>query len=416
MGNQAQRLDELDPLAEFRSKFVISDETVYLDGNSLGRMPLASRTRIEQLLQREWGERLVRSWGESWIDLPQRLGDKVGRLIGAVPGETVMADSTSVNFFKLATSALRAKSGRMKVVTEATNFPSDLYLLQGCVDLLGGGLEIVRLESHDGVHLPVEQIEAELDENTALLTLSHTAFKSGFVHDMKRLTEAAHAVGALVLWDLSHSVGAMPLSLSDYDVDLAVGCSYKYLNGGPGAPAFLYVRRDLQELLANPIWGWFGQKNAFDFGLDYQPADGVGRFLAGTPPIISMAAIEPGVDLLLDAGMEQVRAKSIAQTEFLIELWSKYLEPLDVSLNSPLSAQNRGSHVSLGHAEALRIDRALIEQKHVIPDFRRPDNIRFGVAPLYNSYHELEVAVLAMADVIKSRSYEEYPDTLSGVT
>jgi kynureninase len=405
-----------DSLAGFRERFWIPDDTIYLDGNSLGRMPVAARDLAERVLCDQWGARMVRGWGESWIDLPQRLGNKIARVIGAKPGEVIMADSTSVNFFKLATAALQARPSRTKIVTEATNFPSDLYLLQGCSQLLGGGYEIVNVDAPDGIHLPPDLIEAELDSNTALLALSHTAFKSGYVHDMKRLTQAAHDVGALVLWDLSHSAGAMPLELEAAGVDLSVGCCYKYLNGGPGAPAFLYVREALQEELKSPIWGWFGQKGAFDFGLAYQPADGIDRFMAGTPPIVSMALVEPGLDLLLEAGLDRIRTKSVEQTELLISLWSEHLEPLGVTLNSPFDSSVRGSHVSLGHPEALRIDRALIEQKDVIPDFRRPDNIRFGVAPLYNSFEELAEAVVRMRDVIESESYRRYPVEAPKVT
>jgi kynureninase len=411
-----RELDATDPLADFRRRFVVSDEMIYLDGNSLGRMPVAARELMDDLVRRQWPERLVRGWGEGWIDLPRRLGDKIARLVGAPPGSVIVADSTSVNFFKLATAALRARPDRHKIVTESANFPSDLYLLQGCAELLGGRHRIVRVESPDGIHLPPEFIEAELDETTALLTLTHTSFKSGYIHDMRRLTEAAHAVGALVLWDLSHSVGAMPLDLAEPNVDLAVGCCYKYLCGGPGAPAFLYVRKDLQPELTGPIWGWFGQKNAFEFGLNYSPADGIERFLAGTPPILSMAAIEPGVDLLLAAGLDRVRAKSVLQTDALIALWEEHLAPFGVSLNSPRDSALRGSHVSFGHPDALRIDRALIDQKNVIPDFRRPDNIRFGVAPLYTTFFELEQAVLRMRDVIESKSYLAYPETLPNVT
>jgi kynureninase len=404
----ARQLDAQDQLSSFRTRFSVSDPSlIYLDGNSLGRLPSRTSEVVQDLVQRQWGERLIRGWGEGWIDLPQRLGAKIAKLIGAEPDEVVVTDSTSVNFFKLAMAALEARPGRRRVVTEATNFPSDLYLLQGCTRLLGE-YEIARVESEDGIVIQPGRIEAELDERTALLTLSHTAFKSGFVHDMGRLTSSAHDAGALVLWDLSHSVGAMPLQLRAQGVDLAVGCCYKYLNGGPGAPAFLYVRREMQEELLSPIWGWFGQRDAFDFGLDYRPAEGVARFLAGTPPVLSMAAIEPGVDLLLEAGMDRVRDKSLRMTEYLIENWAEYLAPLGVTLNSPRDPSIRGSHVSLGHPEGLRIDRALIERMNVIPDFRYPDNIRFGVAPLYNTFEDVYEGIDRMRRVIEDRVYEEF--------
>lgn len=404
---KALTLDRQDPLAGFRERFVVSDPNlIYLDGNSLGRMPREAAAVIERV-GREWGERLVRGWGEGWYELPRRLGAKLGGLIGAKENEVLIADSTSVDLYKLVMAGLALRPGRTKIVTETANFPSDLYLLQGIAGLTGH--EIVRVSSSDGLTLPPETVEALLDGNTALLTLSHASFKSGFVHDMKRLTEAAHRVGALVLWDLSHSVGAMPIFLNECGVDLAVGCTYKYLNGGPGAPAFLYVREDLQEKLVSPICGWFGQRDPFNFELDYQPAAGISRFLAGTPPILSMAAIEPGLDLLIEAGLDAVRAKSVLMTEFLVELYDHLLASLGVSLNSPRDARQRGSHVSFGHPEGLRIDLALIERMNVVPDFRYPDNIRYGASPLYTSFIELYQGVDRLARVVREKIYEEFP-------
>jgi kynureninase len=255
-----------------------------------------------------------------------------------------------------------------------------------------------------------------IDGETALVTLTHTAFKSGWVYDMPGVTDMAQRAGALMLWDLSHSVGAMPLALGAAGADLAVGCTYKYLNGGPGAPAFLYVRRDLQEQLLSPIWGWFGQRGQFDFGLTYAPGPGLQRFLAGTPTILALAPVEAALDLLLEAGIERVRAKSLRQTEYLIGLWEALLEPLGVTLNSPRDARVRGSHVSLGHPEGLRIDRALIEELRVIPDFRYPDNIRLGIAPLYTSFAEIHEGIARLRHAIVERLYEKYPAERPEVT
>jgi kynureninase len=265
------------------------------------------------------------------------------------------------------------------------------------------------VRSPDGLSVPLEALQAAVTPETALLTLTHTTFKSGFVYDMPAVTELAHRAGALMLWDLCHSVGAMPLALREAGADLAVGCTYKYLNGGPGAPAFIYVRRELQEALLNPIWGWFGQKGQFDFKLDYEPGPGLQRFLSGTPPMLSMAAVEPALDLLLEAGLDRLRAKSVAQTEYLIELWEALLAPLGVALNSPRDPARRGSHVSLGHPEGLRIDRALIEEMNVVPDFRYPDNIRLGVAPLYTSFADIYEGVSRLRRVLAERLYEKYP-------
>jgi kynureninase len=321
-----------------------------------------------------------------------------------------------VNFFKLVMAALAAKPQRRAVVTDDLNFPSDVYLLQGALKLAGPdyGLRIVR--SPDGLTVPIDALAGAVDEDAALVALTHTAFKSGFVYDMPAVTEMAHRAGALMLWDLSHSVGAMPLGLNDCHADLAAGCTYKYLNGGPGAPAFLYVRRDLQEKMLNPIWGWFGQTGQFDFKLEYEPGPGLQRFLVGTPPMLSLAAIEPGLDLMLEAGLERLRAKSVRQTEYLIALWEAWLQPLGVTLNSPRDPAQRGAHVSLGHAEGLRIDRALIEEMNVIPDFRYPDNIRLGAAPLYTSFAEIHEGLSRLRRVLVERLYEKYPAERPDVT
>ncbi|MGH2479346.1 MAG: aminotransferase class V-fold PLP-dependent enzyme, partial [Ktedonobacteraceae bacterium] len=314
----------------------------------------------------------------------------------------------SVNLFKLAMAAMRHQQGRTRIMTDDLNFPSDLYILQGVLDLCGKQYSLEVVPSPDAIYGPVAELQARLDQRTALLTLSHTTFKSGYVYDMAALTEAAHAAGALVLWDLSHSVGAVPVDLRAAGVDMAIGCSYKYLNGGPGAPAFLYMRRDLQETLTNPLSGWMGQKDAFAFGLEYQPAPGLRRFLTGTPPVISLALIEAGVDLLLEAGIERLRAKSVRQSAYLIALWETVLQPLGFRLNSPGDARYRGSHIALGHAEALGIDQALIHEMPVLPDFRPPDTIRLGIAPIYTTFREIHTSVMRLQQIVEERLYEKY--------
>ncbi len=405
----ARALDQQDPLAAFRDEFVIDDPSlIYLDGNSLGRLPKRTQARLHEVIGHEWGQRLIRGWGEGWFTAPQRIGAKIAKLIGAQPDEVIVTDSTSVNFFKLVMAALATRPDRHGIITEAINFPSDLYLLQGANYLAGGKYQVQVLRAEDGLSVSEGTIAAAVNPDTALLTLTHTAFRSGYVYDMAAMTDIAHRAGALTLWDLSHSVGALPLDLNGCKVDLAVGCTYKYLNGGPGAPAFLYVRRELQDQLTSPIWGWFAQKAQFDMGPDFTPAPGITRFLAGTPNILALAAIEPSVDLLLEAGIERLRAKSIAQTEYLIALWEAELAPLGMTLNSPREAHKRGSHVSLGHPDALRIDRALIEEMNVIPDFRYPDNIRLGIAPIYTRFADIHEAVERIRRVIVERRYERY--------
>lgn len=406
----AAELDAHDPLAPLRHRFVGAQaELIYLDGNSLGRLPVASQELLDAAVRVQWGERLIRSWNEGWFTLPERIGAKIAQLIGAQPDEVIVADSTSVNLFKLALAALRAQSGRTRIVTDDLNFPSDLYILQGIIDLLGNRHRLQIVPSDDGIHGPVNALKAALDQECALLTLSHTVFKSAFTYDLADLTAAAHAAGSLTLFDLSHSAGALPVDLNGAGVDLAIGCTYKYLNGGPGAPAFLYVRRDLQEQLLNPISGWMGQRNLFDFDLEYARAPGLRHMLSGTPPVLSLAAIEPGVDLLLEAGMDRLRAKSVQQTDYLIALWQELLEPLGFALNTPRDASVRGSHVSLGHREGLRIDLALIHDLNVLPDFRQPDNIRLGIAPIYTRFTDIHTAVMRLQQIVTQRLYEKYP-------
>lgn len=413
----AQTLDEQDALHHFRERFVITDPgLIYLDGNSLGRLPRTAVEQADRLVNQQWGERLIRSWNEGWFEAPERIGAKIAQLIGAKPHEVIVADSTSVNLFKLVIGALRQQTGRSTILTDTLNFPSDVYILQGVIDLLGQQHRLEMVHSVDGINGPVKALKAKLNSQTALLTLSHTVFKSGYTYDMADLTAAAHESGALVLWDLSHSVGAVPIQLNTAQVDMAIGCSYKYLNGGPGAPAFLYLREDLQEQLKNPISGWMGQANLFDFGLDYHPAPGLRNFLTGTAPLASLLLIEPGVELLLEAGMDRLRAKSVQQTEYLITLWQSWLEPLGFSLNSPREADSRGSHISLGHAEGLRIDLALINDMNVLPDFRAPDNIRLGIAPLYNSFTEIYTAMSRLRQVVSQGLFEKYPPTSPTVT
>ena len=414
----AQELDAQDPLAGFKDRFVVTDpDLIYLDGNSLGRLPKATKVLMDELLD-TWADRLIRVWHESYFDTARDLGDKVARLIGASPDEIIIGESTSVNMFKLFVGALQMQEGRPRIVTDNLNFPSDLYVLQEINQMLGTGHEIEVVQSADNMTGPVDGIKAKLDQDAALLTLTNTVFKSAYTYDMADLNAAAKDAGALTMWDLSHSVGSVPIDLNGSGADMAVGCTYKYLNGGPGSPAFLYIRRDLQEKLRNPIAGWMSQKNQFDFGLNYQPLDDIGRFLTGTPHILSMIPIGVGVDLLLEAGMERVREKSVAQTEYLIALWEEHLQPYGFTLNSPRDAKWRGSHVAVGHPEGWRINQSMIQEMNIIPDFRGPDNIRLGIAPLYTSFTDLHTAVMRMKQIMEEKLYEKYTtdSSATGVT
>ncbi len=413
----AAECDRADELAGFREAFVIEPAgPLYLDGNSLGRLPRRAAERLRETAEQEWGRRLIRGWNDGWFTAAQRLGAKLAPLLGAQPDEVLVSDSTSINLFKLTVAALQAQAGRRGVVTDNLNFPTDLYGLQGVIALLNAGHTLTVAPSPDGLTGPEAALTQALTSDTALLSLSHVAFKSGFQYDLAAVTARAHQAGALVLWDLSHSAGAVPLDLTAAGADLAVGCTYKYLNGGPGAPAFLYVRRALQEQLHNPIWGWFGQRDQFAMAPDYAPAAGLGRFLVGTPPVLALAAVEAGLDLLAEAGVARVRAKSVTQTEYLITLWEAWLRPLGVTLNSPRHPAQRGSHLAFGHPDGLRVARALIETQNVIPDFRYPDNLRFGVTPLYTTFAELREAMRRFQRVLVERQYLAYPADRPAVT
>ncbi len=412
MGSRADasELDRQDELASFRESFLISDpDLVYLDGNSLGRLPRDVIPRMQQALADEWGSRLIRGWNDGWWNAPARLGDLIAKLVGAAPGQVTVGDQTSVNLFKLVVSALKLRPDRRRIVTDTLNFPSDLYILQGVADLLNCAHEIVRIGSQDDDITPdLAVLESAIDERTALVTLSHVTFKSGYLYDMRHLTQLAHQRGALVLWDLSHSAGAVPVELDECDVDFAIGCTYKYLNGGPGSPAFLYVNQRLQDEALSPIRGWWGQKTPFAFDLDYQPALGIQRFLAGTAPMLSMIALESALAPVTEAGIARIRRKSIGLAEYAIALTDARLAPLGFRLGSPRDSSRRGSHVSVRHPDGYRINRALIEEMNVIPDFREPDNLRLGFSPLYTSYQDVWEGIDRIRRVVEEKRHTKY--------
>jgi kynureninase len=407
----AEDLDKSDPLASYRAQFVITDpKLVYLDGNSLGRLTQASLERVEQVAQQEWGHGLIRGWNDNWWEAPVRIGEKIARLVGAAPGQMVACDTVSVNLFKLASAALALRPERTRIVTDTLNFPSDLYILQGLLRSLGGRHAILRFGSPDDDITPdLEALAAAIDDSTALLTLSHVTFKSGYLYDMAAVTELAHRHGALVVWDLSHSAGAVPVKLDACNADFAIGCTYKYMNGGPGSPAFIYVRKDLQEQVISPICGWWGQNAPFAFGLDYSPAPGVARFLSGSQPMLSLLTMEAALDPLLEAGMDSLRSKSLRLSEYFIHLSDNLLTPLGFRLGSPRIPERRGSHISLRHPEGYRINRALIEEMNVLPDFREPDNLRMGLAPLYTSFNEVWEGIDRIRQAVAEKRYEKYP-------
>jgi kynureninase len=392
-------LDASDALAELQARFALPEGVIYLAGNSLGALPKATAGVMEQAVRNEWGEGLVSGWTRhGWVDLPRRVGAKIARLIGAAPGEVLVADSISVNLFKLVSAALQLRPARRVILSERHNFPTDLYVAQGLRDLLGDRLELRLVESED--------IEAALDDQTALLMLTHIDYRTGRMHDMAGLSAAAQRAGALVLWDLAHSAGAVPLDLRRDGVDLAVGCGYKYLNGGPGAPAFLFVAERWQDAARQPISGWFGHQAPFAFEQVYRPADGIERFLAGTPPILSLKALEVAVDLLIEVDQTALRAKSCQMTECFIRLVEERCAGLGLTLASPRDAERRGAQVAFHHAEGYPIMQALIA-RGVIGDFRAPDLLRFGLAPLYLRFVDLWDAVEILRRVLQERAWDQ---------
>jgi len=414
-------MDREDPLGVLREKFSIQNKNlIYLDGNSLGMLLKAASKDLQEEVEQAWGSQLIRSWNQGWYEKGLVLGDKIAEIAGASKGEVAVADSTSVNLYKLAYAALRLKRGRKKIITDDLNFPSDIYILKGLAESLGEGHEVVVLESADGMTILPEQVREAIDDDTALVSFSHVVFKSAYMYDMEQVTHMAHQYGALALWDLSHSIGSVPVELNTSGADLAVGCTYKYLNGGPGSPAFLYVRRDLQNQLTSPLQGWFGEQDPFDFGLDYRPARGIRRFLAGTPPILSMVPVERTLEMMIGAGIHQIREKSIVQSEYLVGLVGHKLRALGFSVGSPDDAGKRGSHVSLKHPEAYRICKALIDPGagnwEVVPDFREPDHIRIGITPLYTRFIDLYRAVQELKYIDEKKIYLDYSAERHAVT
>ena len=391
---EAQAADEADPLRHLRARFNLPEGLIYLDGNSLGPLPATTSGRQRQVVDEEWGEQLIRSWNSrDWIGAPQRIGAKIARLIGAGANEVIVGDSTSVNLFKLLVAAARL-SDRPVLLSEAGNFHTDLHIASGVADLIGLTLEIV----------PRDRIEHRIGQETNLLLLTHVHYKSSERFDMGRITRMARDAGAMTVWDLSHSVGAVPLALNEAGVDLAVGCGYKYLNGGPGAPAFLYVSQALQDRLISPLRGWMGHAAPFDFTDDYVPARGMSRFLAGTPPILSLIALESGVDAFEGVTIERLWTKSIALFDVFYGLAEQRCPEL-VCI-SPRGPDQRGSHISFRHPNAFELCQAMIANG-VIGDFRAPDVIRFGLTPLYLGFEEVWQAVDRMARILDHQEWRE---------
>jgi kynureninase len=399
--DRAAALDAADPLAGFRDQFLGSDDPTiiaYLDGNSLGRPLRATRDRISSFVEQAWGRRLIRAWDEGWMDDPVRVGDQIARVVlGAAPGQTVVGDSTTVMLYKWIRAGLASQSGRDEIIVDAGNFPTDRFVVEGIAAELGMSVRWLRSDRRSGV--TVEQVTEATGSRTALIVLSDVAYRSGYLTDVAAITAMAHDHGALVLWDLCHSAGVIPRRLDDWRVDLAVGCTYKYLNGGPGSPAFGYVRADLHDRLRQPIQGWMGAAEPFAMAEHYIPSDGIRRFLSGTPSIMAMLGMQDMLALIEQAGLEAIRAKSVALTEFAIEVSDLLLGPLGVAVGSPRDHAVRGSHVTLEHPE-FRVATERLWEMGVIPDFRPPDGLRVGLSPLSTSFGEVYRGLLAVREVL----------------
>lgn len=409
----AEQRDRIDPLSEHRSRFLRSDpETIYLDGNSLGMLPLPTRDRLERFTTSEWGGELVRGWPR-WEPLPASAGDRVGALIGAAPGQVVVCDSISVNLFKLAYAAMHGQSGRKVLVSDSGNFPSDRYVLDGVARQHRGQLRLVPTDPVYGVS--PERLSTYLADDVALVSLSHVDYRSGAIADLVALTDQAHRAGALVLWDLAHSAGAVPVDLDAVGADLAVGCTYKYLNAGPGAPGFLYVRRDLQDRLSNPIQGWWSTADKFAMDAPYQPASDITRFLAGTPPIAGVVAVDESAKMLDEVGIRALRHKSIQLTEYLIELADQWLTPLGLRLQSPRDPSRRGGHVVLAHDDAYRIGLACLEVG-VVGDVRPPNLLRLAPVPISTSFVDVWEGLSRIRDAVSSGAHLSHPTQRARIT
>ncbi|MPY78237.1 MAG: kynureninase [Actinophytocola sp.] len=390
-------LDKHDPLAAIREEFTLPDDIVYLDGNSLGPLPCAARARVREMVDVEWGEGLIRSWNDAgWYDKPRTLGARIAPLVGARPDEVVVCDSTSINLFKVLSAALRLRPGRSIVVAEAGGFPTDLYIVEGATST-GYRRKLL----YDG-----QDLAEVLDDDVAVVVLGHVDYRTGRLRDMARLTDQVHRAGALMIWDVCHSVGALPVRLGDCGVDFAVGCTYKYLNGGPGAPAFAFAAQRHQDDARHPLSGWHGHADPFAFSQEYRPAPGISRFLVGTPPVLSYAPLESSLDIWSRVDLNWVRAKSVAMTSLFLTLVEQECVGHGVEIASPRYPEERGSQVSLRHPDGYRIVQALIE-RGVIGDFRTPDVLRFGFTPLYLRYVDVWDAVAQLRDVLESGIWQE---------
>lgn len=402
--NDCLALDAQDSLAPLRDQFALPEGVIYLDGNSLGARPVAALERARAVIAQEWGDGLIRSWNSAgWRDLPQRLGDRLAGLIGAGEGEVVITDSTSINLFKVLGAALRVQATRAPerrvIVSESSNFPTDLYIAEGLMDLLQQGYSLRLVDSP-------QALAQAIDQDVAVVMLTHVNYKTGYMHDMQATTTLIHECGALAVWDLAHSAGAVPVDLRQAGADYAIGCTYKYLNGGPGSQAFVWVSPQLCDLVTQPLSGWFGHARQFDMASGYEPSRGIARYLCGTQPITSLAMVECGLDIFAQTDMASLRRKSLALTDLFIALVEERCAAHDLKLITPREHARRGSHVSFEHPQGYAVIQALIAQG-VIGDYREPRIMRFGFTPLYTSFTEVFDAVQILGDILDQKTWAQ---------
>lgn len=412
------QLDQEDPLKAFRNEFILDATTIYLDGNSLGMLPKKTKQVLEETINRQWGYRLIRSWNEDWLESKERIASKIAQLINAEPDEIIIADSVSVNLYKLAFASLSFQSNKTELLTDSLNFPSDLYIFQELCEqsFPDKQLNVVLQGSFEEANTKI--INA-ITEDTSLVSLSHVTYQNAFRYDVKKINEKGREMNALNLWDLSHAIGGVPIDVKALKMDMAVGCTYKYLNGGPGAPAFLYVSKKLQSKLQNPIAGWFSHAAPFDFSPTFEGAENIQNFAVGTPPILSMKAIEPSIDIFLSAGIQNIQNKSNLLFELFLQLFQLFLKEREFTISTPLNPEERGSHIALNHKEAYRINLSLINprinRKTIITDHRPPDIIRIALTPLYLSFSELCEAVIRLVEIVDTKEFENHSPLKSGV-
>jgi len=415
----ARAMDEKDVLREFRKQFVSPSDQIYLDGNSLGKLPIKTKTIVQEVVDTQWGQTLIGGWNAHWLELPQRLGDKLARLLCAPPKSIHVGDATSVNLYKLVYALRATNQYGPHLITDALNFPTDNYILQGIAQQFNAP-PVVKVVYENEVVPSIEQLKAAIAATPGIVCLSLVSYKSAYLYTMELLNRWAEQHKSIIVWDLSHAVGAVAIDLQKSQTKAAVGCTYKYLNGGPGSPSFLYADPAIVSSLQSPIKGWFGHRNPFDFSPNYLPAEGVDQFKAGTPAILSLSAMEPGVDITLDAGIDNIRAKGLALGEYFLDLVYEKLTGVGFRIESPTEAASRGSHITLSHEESWRICKALLAgDEHglkIIPDFRPPNFIRFGFAPLYTGFEDLYVTAERLHTIVEEKQFTAYDATQTGVT